>query len=155
MESLPPQRQPFRPNPAFFRMLAIVFLALALPVATIVLGFRDWTPGKKSPPPEISALRESVEVIAAGRLGSPGIEDARREIPFSGSGPEVKARRSAIEAAARTAGATVISSDGALLVSVPNRSAGEFEAALGVAPAGPGAFDAGADRLYRFTFPSP
>jgi hypothetical protein len=153
MESLPPQRQPFRPNLAVFRMLAIVFVALALPIATILLAFRDWAPAKGSPPPEISALRESVEVIAADRLGAPRIEDARREISFSGSEPEVKARRTAIEAAARTAGATVISSDGALLLSVPSDSAMEFEAALGVAPPGSGAFDAGADRLYRFTFP--
>jgi len=152
-ESLPPN-PPFRPNRQVFVVLALLLLALALPITMVIIGTHG-IPKDSPAPPDATALRQSVEGIAAQRFGEPKLSDGRREIPFSGSTAEMAARRTLIEKAAKAVGGSVLPGDSELLIGIPGDRAGEFEVSALLPPATQELHRGGESVLYRITFSPP
>ncbi len=150
MEPETEPRPPFRINRQVGQMIALLLLALALPITIIVLSVRGWAPRQPTPAPEVVELRESVENIATEHFGAAQLSDGRREVAFSGNKEEMKDRRALIESAAKKLGGSVLPGETDWLVSVPDERAGEFEVAA-LIPPGTDAATSG-PRLYRITF---
>ena len=131
-------------------MIALLLLALALPITIIVLSVGGWAPRQPTPVPEVVELRKSVENIATEHFGVAQLSDGRREVAFSGNKEEMKDRRALIESAAKKLGGSVLPGETDWLVSVPDERAGEFEVAA-LIPPGTDAATSG-PRLYRITF---
>jgi hypothetical protein len=145
---------PFRANRQVLLVLALLLLALALPLAMFIVGIRG-VPKKTAATPDAVELRRSVESIASQHFGEPTLSDGRREIPFSGSAPEMSARRKVIEAAARSLGGSILPGEAELLIGIPRDRAGEFEVAALLPAARAGSEPVGDSILYRITFSTP
>ncbi len=112
-------------------MLAVVFAALALPIALFVFGFRQMS--AKSPAPESPELRASLELAAEKCMPAPTTADltgARIVFPRSAGDPSVVQKR--VESAAAEAGGNVLTCPGTgegtrLIVQVPSARSTRFE----------------------------
>ncbi|TSA33450.1 MAG: hypothetical protein D4R65_07770 [Verrucomicrobiaceae bacterium] len=112
-------------------MIAVVFLALAIPLALVVLGGREIFFRKtSSPAPEVPELRASLESAASKALPPPaGLGGGRRFILERGA--DAAAHRDMVEKTAAELGGVVVASsleDGVrLIVQIPAASASRFE----------------------------
>jgi hypothetical protein len=126
-----PGPAPFRLNLQVVQMIAVVFLALAVPLALVVLGGREIFFRKpSSPAPEVPELRASLESAASKALPPPaGLGGGRRFILESGA--STAAHRDTVEKTAAELGGVVVESplaDGVrLIVQIPTASASRFE----------------------------
>jgi hypothetical protein len=156
MDLEPPQEapKPFRMTPQVFLVLAIVLLALALPVTAVILGVMGFFgPRTSAPAPEIPQLRQAVEAVADKTLVAPTLDADRRVIALTGTPDEIRKRRGLLLSAAEEHGASVVDFQDRLLVTVPRANASAFELAALVPPASePPASD---PVLYQFSFPAP
>ena len=74
----PLPRQPsFRLNPRVVQIIAVILLALALPVTCLIMGFLEIRKNRQSvpsePAPEVPGLRRSLESVADSHLPSPAL----------------------------------------------------------------------------------
>lgn len=112
-------------------MLAVLFLALAVPLTLLVLGGRNLFLHKQ-PAPEVPELRASLESAATKALPPPaGLGGGRR---FTLESRNSEARRDLIEKTAAGLGGVVFSSpmqEGRgvrMIVQIPEAAVGRFEA---------------------------
>jgi len=112
-------------------MLAVLFLALAVPLTLLVLGGRNIFLNRQ-PAPEVPELRASLESAATKALAPPaGLGGGRR---FTLEGGNSEARRDLIEKTAAGLGGVVFTSpmqEGGgvrMIVQIPEAAAGRFEA---------------------------
>ena len=125
---------PFRLNPQVVQMLAVALVALAVPLAVVILGLRQISARPSAPAPEIPELRVSLEQVADQHLRPPGMMTGEA-IVLQRPGAELPDVRREIELAAAKAGGSVLVTEipeggVRLLVKVPASSAGDFDRAL-------------------------
>lgn len=123
---------PFRLNPQVIQMLAVVLIALAVPLTVVILGLRQVSLRPSGPAPEIPELRASLEQVADQHLRPSGMMMAGAAIVLHRSSAELPGVRRQIEVAAAKVGGSVLVSEipeggVRLLVKVPASSAGDFE----------------------------
>lgn len=114
-------------------MIAVVFIALAIPLALVVLGGRDIFFHKPdSPAPDVPELRASLESAASKAMPPPaGLGGGRRFILQGGAGAVT--HRDRVERTAAELGGVVVASplgDGGgvrLIVQIPTASTSRFE----------------------------
>lgn len=139
-------------NPSVWRVAALVFLAMALPLTAIILAFLK--PPRPAPPaPDVPQLRASVEAVADKTLPPPSIEDGRRELSFPGTAEESEKRRVLIESAAAAVGGTALWLDGKLLVTVEPDKASTFELGALIPPDPARSGGSGDSVLYEISLP--
>jgi len=154
------QHTPFRLNPQVVQMLAIVLIALAIPLAVLILGIKGAKP--KAPSPEAPGLRAALELAASKILPPPaGLGTGSRQfVLMPGQGNPVE-RQKAIERSAGELGGTALlvgQADGGvrLIVQIPAAAAARFEAGAlaGFSSSGTQAQE-GDTRLYQILLPPP
>lgn len=123
-------------------MLAVVLVALAVPLAVVILGLRQVAPRPAGPAPEIPELRSSLEQVADQHLRAPDLV-ADAPIVLPGKSDKLAGIRTKIERAAESAGGSTLATElpqggFRLLVKVPAANTKTFEsAALPEKPAKP------------------
>lgn len=128
----------FRMNAPFFRIIALLLVALALPITLLVIGVRGWIakPQKlpDEPPVQIEGLRATLEEVANKNMPSHLLADERRRFIFSGTKMEMDELRSRIEKSAASLHGTVVSSGEEapqrLLIQIPESTASLFESSV-------------------------
>lgn len=128
---MPEQPSAFRMNSAVLFMLAVTFVALALPVTLLILGVRQATSNTPADSPEIPGLRVALEGIATTHLAAPPLSGGARRFSFSGTAAEMLDTRAKIEKLTHDLGGTVLFSPTGdqcrLLIAIPEPAAGSFE----------------------------
>lgn len=112
-------------------MLAVVLVALAVPLTVVILGLRQVSLRPAGPAPEIPELRASLEQVADQHLRPSGMM-AGEVIVLHRASAELPGLRRQIEvAAAKVGGSALVTEipEGGirLLVKVPASSAADFE----------------------------
>lgn len=122
---------PFRLNPQVVQMLAVVLVALAVPLTVVILGLRQVSLRPSGPAPEIPELRASLEQVADQHLRPSGMMAGEAIVLHRASAELPDVRRQIEVAAAKVGGSVIVSEipEGGvrLLVKVPASSAGDFE----------------------------
>lgn len=124
----------FRLNPQVFLMIAVLFLALAIPLALVVLGGREILKPSR-PAPEIPELRASLEAVASQALPPPAELGGGRRFVLTKE-IDAAASRALIEETASALGGCVVESPvdtggcPRLIVRIPSAAAARFEEAV-------------------------
>jgi len=144
-------------------MLAVVVVALAVPLAVLLLGIRGFSPKPAASAPEAPGLRAAVELAASKNLPPPAPlgTDTRQFVLLPGQGNPLERWREIEKSADMLGGTTLLvgQPDGGsrLLVQIPAAAAASFEerALAGLnSSAAPDPAE-GPTRLYEILFPPP
>ncbi|MEI8311620.1 MAG: hypothetical protein WCH98_12770 [Verrucomicrobiota bacterium] len=148
-------------NIQVFQIIAIVLVALAVPLALVTLGISRYS--SKPEVPEAPGLRAALEQAADKSWSSPEpLAGDRRVFTFSTPGNETEARK-AVEQSARTLNGVVVPmtagqrGEGRLLVRIPATNSHLFESAAllrNFAESQQG-HPTGESHLYEIVFPAP
>ena len=144
----------FRVNFQVVQMIGILLVALAVPLALVALGVRQFT-AKPQPAPETGGLRAALEQVAEKTWNVPdAMSDGRGIFVLSSRGNAVQIRETIAKSVGDLHGVvlsapTAQNQAGRLLVQVPAISAGSFEDRSGGAGKRPGS--AGCVGAARYT----
>jgi len=115
-------------------MLAVAFIALAIPLAVLILGVKGFSAKPAAPLPEAPGLRASLE-HAALRAMQPPAElgpGCRRFVLLSGQGNSVERQKSLERSVLESGGTSIllgqVEGGSRLLVQIPAAAADRFEA---------------------------
>lgn len=125
----------FRLNTSVFRMILLVAIALALPVALMVMGVREFVAKSQKSRSfvENSEFRKALEKIANTNLPSPSLSNEYHRFVFSGTKEKMDERQSRIRKTVTSLGGVVLESSGEgvktrrLLVLIPESQISTFE----------------------------
>jgi hypothetical protein len=156
------QRTSFRLNLQVVQMLAMALMALAVPLALLILGIQKFSAKPAAPSPEAPGLRAALELAASKSLPPPAEIDAgcRRFVPLPGHGNPAEWQKRIEKSAAELGGTTIPSqqTEGGtrLLIQIPAPAAARFEAvALADFSSSGGQAQGGETRLYEILLPPP
>jgi len=157
---------PFRLNPQVLQMLALVLMALAIPVTLVALGVLKMSSksGDSAVVSESPALRAALEQAAEETFPAPeALSDGRSIYILSAvGGDQASGKQAEIERTARALKGGILPADPGklgeqrILVQIPAENSALFEstALQGFLPSRTGRPVQGS-RIYEFIFPSP
>lgn len=157
-----PPHTPFRLNPQVVHMLAVVLLAMAIPLVVLILGIRGFSSKPAAPTPEVPGLRAALEQVASKTLPPAELGTGYQQVVLlPGHVVNPLERQKAIErCAGELGGATLLTEqkDGRsrVLVQIPAAAAARFEeVALPGFSSSSAPDPAGDTRLYEIIIPPP
>ena len=152
----------FRVNFQVVLMIAVVGVALAVPLTAVMLGIRSFSSKIRDSSPDTSGLRLALEQAADKSWHPPeAMSDGRAIFLLSDSANASETRRVAEESARKFQGVVLFSRTSQkggerLLVRIPEASADLFESeTLGNFTESQHGSPTGESRLYEFIFPAP
>jgi len=152
----------FRVNLQVILMIAVVGVALAVPLTAMLLGIRNFSSRTRDSSPDTSGLRLALEQAAEKSWRPPETMSDGRAIFLQSDSANASETRRAAEQSARKFQGVVLSSHAGpkgeerLLVRIPEASANLFESEiLGNFTESQHGSPTGESRLYEFIFPAP
>jgi hypothetical protein len=154
-------RSEFRVNFQVIQMIAVVLVALAIPLALVALGISRYSPGSGAAAAEPQGLRVALEQAAKSWQPPEPVSDGRSVFILSTPGSAAEARKE-VEGSVKKLGGVVLPASAGrlgeerLLVQIPGSGGQVFESGClrlfvesqhGHAP--------GESRLYELVFPAP
>ncbi|MEI6491533.1 MAG: hypothetical protein WCO94_03210 [Verrucomicrobiota bacterium] len=143
-------------------MIALVFVALIVPLTLVILSFRQYSAPPKSAVPETQGLRAALEQAADKTWQQPPpMSDGRSVFLFNAQGSEEEARKALEQAARKLNGVALPIAAGPrgeerVLVTIPSASSQGFESgALRNFTLSVQGNPTGERQLYEIVFPLP
>lgn len=129
----PAAPRPFRVTRPVFLVLALLLVALALPLGLMLFGFHNFRKSYTNTPaqaePDLSGLRNSLTSVAEARLPNVNLPETRRRYVFIGNQAELLRLRSEVELVASKLGGVVLegNSDSRIVLQIPANGVARFE----------------------------
>ncbi|MEI8386034.1 MAG: hypothetical protein WCG76_00415 [Verrucomicrobiota bacterium] len=155
-------RSAFRVNFQVIQMIAVVLVALAIPLALVALGISRYSPGSGAAAPETQGLRVALEQAAEKSWQSPEPVSDGRSVFILSTPASAAEERKAVEESVRKLGGVVLPvstgrlGEERLLVQIPGSGGQVFESGcLRLFVESQHGHATGESRLYELVFPAP